>query len=432
MIRAILLLLLLAGALGGFAFEQHRGGTRPAEEWFLDFLVANARDSLTREAAEESPDVVLVDVREADKEEYSAWPPAPIDYIMILKRLAEHEPQVLAVVEPLRWEKAETEHVTQLRNQLVPFPSVILGVHLAGGEAKPTPEQREFAANEMPVLPSAEGDLDKLPTFTHVTKLSDWSLRIASQAGFAVIDGSAAAGAAVPFVASDGKRLVPSLASQGVTLFRHVPYAAQRLRFGRGARLSLGEEFIIPLRDDGTLPLKEQPRVPVVNALDLMVPDLGDEPAKAMQKTLGKGKVAVLGNGPDGMLHARAIATALAMPKVERAPAAVSWALAGVACLICLWQMRHRRMKALLTGAVAVIAGLGASLLAFQTALVWWSPLAAVLALAVGTVFCFLWPAKRKGPPSDGEGGSTDGPITATAIKIKVPTSAQKPPDAQG
>jgi hypothetical protein len=237
---------------------------------------------------------------------------------------------------------------------------------------------------------------------------------------------------AVPFVASEGRRLVPSLASQAVTLYRQVPYAAQRLRFGRGARLSLGEEFIIPLREDGRLPLKEKPRVPVVNALDLMVPDLGDEPAREMQKTLGKGKVVVLGSGPEGMIHARAIATALAMPKVRRASVIVEWGLAAAACLFCLWQLRHRRMKALLAGAVAVIAGLGVSLLTFQSALVWCSPLAVLLALAVGTVFCFLWPAKRKASAPSDDSGSADAPIISTSIKIKVPSSRQAPPEAQG
>jgi hypothetical protein len=129
-----------------------------------------------------------------------------------------------------------------------------------------------------------------------------------------------------------------------------------------------------------------------------MTPDLGDVQAKAVVETLGKGKVVVLGNRPDSMLQARAIATALAMPKVQRAPASSAWGIAAVAWLFCYWQLRHRRFKALIFGAIAMIAGLGACLLAFQSSLLWCSPLAGMLVLLTGTAFCFLWPAKRVPP----------------------------------
>jgi hypothetical protein len=272
----------------------------------------------------------------------------------------------------------------------------VLGVHLTSDAAQPSPEQREFFANEMPELPEAEGDQGRLPKFTHVSALSDWSLRIASQAGFSSLDGVPPHGDAVSFVATDGKRLVPSLAAQAVTLFRRVPYVAQRLRFGTGARLSLGNERVIPLNDGGALRLTENPRVPTVNALELMTPDLGDEPSKQVGATLGKGKVVVLGNGPGGMALARAIATAVAMPEIRRAPDAVAWGYAGVACLFCLWQLRCRRLKAVAWGIAAWIIAIGACVLVFQTSLLWWPPLAALLVISCGTLFCFVWPPRRR------------------------------------
>jgi hypothetical protein len=284
----------------------------------------------------------------------------------------------------------------------------------------------------MPVLPDAEGDGDKIPAFTRVAKLSDWSLRIASQAGFSAIEGYAPAGDAIPFVAKQGDRLTPSLAAQALTLFRHVPYAAERLRFGTGARLSLGEAFIIPLRDDGALPLHDRPHVPTVNALELMTPDLGDAQAKTAVEALGKGKVVVLGNRPDSMLQARAIATALAMPKVERGPASTAWGLAAVACLFCYWQLRHRRMKALVLGVLAMIVGLGAGLLAFQSSLIWCSPLAALLVLVTGTLFCFLWPAKRVAPAPPDANNSAEAVQATTSVTVTVSSStSMTKPDSQ-
>jgi hypothetical protein len=398
--RIAILALLLAAGLGWFAFEQKRGKLKEAEEGFLDFLVANARATLTKNAPEESPDVVLVEFREQEKAEYIAWPPAPLDYIMMLKTLATHDPPVLVIAEPLRWEQTEAEFVTPLREALTRFRWVVLGYHLASDATEATPEQKEFAANDMPELPPAEGEQQHVPKFSRVSKLSDWSLRIASEDGFSSLTGDATAAKkdSVPFIATDGKRLVPSLEAQAVMLFRKSPYAAQRLRFGTGARLSLGDAFIIPLQNDGSLPVSDMPRVPVVNALELMVPDVDDETSNAVRASLGKGKVVVFGNGSNAMLHARAIATALAMPEVRRAPDTVMWSFAGAACLFCLWQLRFRRFGALVAGVAAFVVGLGVCLLVFQSSLLWWPPLAAVLAIAIGTVFCFLWPAKRRGP----------------------------------
>lgn len=392
-LRASILTVLLAATLGWFAFEQKRGRTHEPEQWFLDFLVANARETFSKSVPEESPDVVLVEFRETDKAEFSAWPPAPLDFIMVLKRLAEHEPAVVSIVEPLRWERADTEFVTQLRNALVPFPSVVLGFELAAEGAGMTEEQGDFSENEMPVLPSAEGDSRGIPSFVRIGMVPDWSLRIASQSGFSTLTGLKLPANVMPFVAHDGRRHVPSLAAQSVTLFRRVPYAEQRLRFGTGARLSLGDEFILPLNADGTFPLRDKPRVPAVNALDLMTPDLGDDAAKAVQTMLGKGKVVVMSAGGTGGPHARAIAGALAMPKVARIPAAMAWVFAGSMCLLCLWQLRHGRVKAVLSGVGFAIGGLVVCLLVFQSSLMWWSPLAAMLCVAVSTAFCFVWPA---------------------------------------
>lgn len=395
-LRVILLTTLLAAVLGWFAYEQQQGRTQDAEQWFLDFLLANGQETFAKAAPAESPDVVLVEFLEKDKAEYSAWPPAPLDFLMVLKRLVEHEPQVVAVVDPLRWEQAQTEFVTQLRNALVPFPSVVMGFHLASEGSDMNQEQSKFAADEMPVFPQAEGGRQGAPKFSRVTQIPDWSLRIVSQAGFSSISGITPPKDGVHFVADDGKRLVPSLAVQVITLFHHVPYVAQRLRFGTGARLSLGDQFVIPLGDDGTFALSDTQAVPSVNALELMTPDLGDDTSRAVQTMLGKGKVIVLGNGPRSSLHARAIASALAMPRIVRAPASVDWSFAAVAGLFCFWQLRCRRVKALATGLVALIAGLAICLLVFQSSLVWWPPSAALLLLATGTVFCFLWPAKKK------------------------------------
>lgn len=395
--RAVTLALLTAASLIGFHLEQRRGGFQEAEQGFLDFLVANARSAFARHAPEQSSDVVLVEFREEEKAEFGSWPPAPLDYIMVLKRLQEHEPEVVAITEPLDWAQAEGEFVTQLRSALVMFPSAVLGFALSSEGGTMTADAAEFAANEMPVLASIGDGDEEVTSFAMVSRLPVAPLRIAAQTGFSLLHAKAPLPTdVVPMVAGDGKRLVPSLAAQAVTLFQHVPYAAQRLRLGTGARLSLGDELIIPLNADGTMTLTSRPQVPRVNALELMAPDVGDETARGVRQALGKHKVIVLGTPGLAGNQARAIASALAMPKIARASTAADWGFAAAGCLMSLWLLRQGRMKALVSGCCILVGGMALCMVAFQSSLTWWSPWPALVAVTVGTLFCFVWPHRER------------------------------------
>lgn len=393
MVRAIILTILLASSMGWFMAKPSQEGVAKLEAGFFDFFVANATEVFSKGAAQESGNVVLLEFREEDKGEYGGWPPTPLDYIMILRRLAEFEPTVLVIVEPLRWDASQTDLMAPLREALVPFPSVVTGFHLGMDAGEMTREQSDFLAREIPVLPPAESMGHEPPKFSRVGALSDYSLRVATQSGFTAVTGLTLPKAAVPFVVSDGSRLVPSLAAQSVILYHRMPYAEQRLSFGTGARLSLGGEFVIPLNHDGSYNLTGDTQVPTVNALELTVPDLGDEASRMVRTTLGKGKIIVLGNGPDSLLQARTIASLLAIPQVYRAASYADWVFAGGACLLAFVLLRFTRWKALFVGLALMGGGLMVVMLSFQSNLTWWSPLPGLLLVAVSTVFCFFWPA---------------------------------------
>jgi len=406
-VRAAVLTLLLGGVLVWYHLEQGQGKWKVAEQFFLDTLVANTRDTFIREMPATSPDVVLVEFREEEKAEFASWPPAPLDYIMVLKRLAEHQPEVVAVAEALRWDAPGTQFVGELRQAVLPFPSFVLGFNLAATPGEMLPDVAAFVAEEMPVLAGSDGDVHKAPVYNRVTTLPDKSVRIAGQLGFLSLEGDPGDG--VLFAATDGQKLVPSFAAQVTGAFRHAPFAGQRLRFGSGARLSLGDEHVIPLDRRGSMELEDRPEVPRINALELMTPDVGDEEGRLTRSVLGKGKVVVMATvsstGPPlGMQQARAVAQALAMPSLHRLDRLVDWAAALGAAILAFWQLRYQRLGALVFGFAVFVAGLATSLLVFQSSLVWWSPLPALAVGAVATVFCFVWPARNPvTPASEGE-----------------------------
>ncbi len=394
--RATTLFILLAVALGMFNLVEKRGRLQETKQWFLDFLVANARDKIEIRAKEDTKDVVLVQFDEKDRSEYSDWPPAPLDYIIALKRLYAHEPEVLAIAEPLRWDNADTQFISQLRQAMVPFPNVVLAFDISSEGAGMSVETGDFASNEMPALNCRDDGSKNVLVFTRVTSVPDKSLRVAVESGFTQLAHPTIENnlSIVPFVAFDGQHLVPSLAAQAVTLFRHVPYASQRIAFGAGARLSLGDEHMVPLAPNGALILDDKLKVPTINALDLMSPDIGDADSNRIRNTLGKKKIIVISTSNRGGIQARAIAQALSSPPLHRKP--MTWDMGGaaLACLIGFWQLHYRRIGAVTIGLFFALTSLIVSLLVFQSSLSWWSPIATMVVTCASTLFCLIWPKK--------------------------------------
>ncbi|QIF04944.1 CHASE2 domain-containing protein [Roseimicrobium sp. ORNL1] len=414
---AVLLTAALVGHVVGLRLSpEYRARVHEYEQGFLDFLVANSQDSFAKAVPETSSEVVFIDFREEDKAEFEAWPPAPLDYIMLLKKLSPAEPSVLAFTEPLRWEGANAEFIQQLRVALLPVPSLILGFDVSTEAIEMSPEQKEFLERGMPSFneEGAGNPAAATASFKSITRLPDKVLRIGTEEmGIARVSSAApapategdkdkdrdkkqsAGSASFPFVANDGTHLVPSLAAQAVSRFRRMASSELSLRFGQGARLSLSDAHIVPLEEGGTMKLLKKPSVPTLDALGLFDP-LADEPTlAATAQTLGKGKVLVIGTGAVAASQAQAIAQALAVPQLHRAPVWGDWAFAGAVALFSLWQFHRGRIKALLAGVLLAALAAIVCMLTFQSSLWWWSPASATVVLATTTLFCFLWPYRK-------------------------------------
>ncbi|MCE9519060.1 MAG: hypothetical protein K8R87_05790 [Verrucomicrobia bacterium] len=393
-LRPVMLAVVLAGSIILLLFEKGSNHWNSAEAWFLDFLVANVREQI--ENAELAPveNVVFIDFNEKDKAEFSAWPPEPIDYIIALRKLKSHEPDVLAFSDVLKWDQRDPQFVDQLQQLLVGFNQVALAFSATTGA---TAESGLVSDDkEVPSIASVEGDSTAAPKLSRLN-FPDARLSRQMQLGFVATRLDKPEDIPSLLVGRAEGKLVPSLAAQMIALQTHAPYVTQRLRFGLGAGLYLGSDRFIPLAQDGTVHPRLKGDVIRVSALDLLSPELGDSASQALSDKLGKNKLIILGMSPSpGESHARLAAWALSLPLLKQAPDFVIWIVTLITALLAGWQLRYGRWGAVIFFLSAIAALLGFALVVFESSLHWCPPLLPGAVLLAGTIFCVIWPRKRE------------------------------------
>ena len=369
MIRAFILLLLLSGLGWGLMGEQGRGRFRRVDETFVDFLLANARGRF-KPNPENLGEVVFVRLREEDKKEYSAWPPRPIDYLMVAKGLAAHEPSVLVIADPLNWPEPKPDSVVELAQTLLPIPSVVLAAE-AAPEGKADEASLAFARDHLPRLDRLQGQVQMLPELTNLEHLPEPALVPEKDIG--VISHPK-----LSFAMRTDGHAVPSLALAALSCATRTPYSSQRLLAGPGAGAHLGSAWFVPLENDGSLKT-EALSVPSVNGLELMTANLIDTDA-VVTKTLGKGKTVVLGMDNDGpaatpaRLQAQAIAGCLTLPRLHELGSMgqkILWIVTGLAGFILVLMPKQKATLRTLGLLFALLLG---SYGAFQIGLIWFPP----------------------------------------------------------
>lgn len=379
LLRALFLLPLLTGLAWWLHGEQQRGRFREVDDHFLEFLLANTRDELKPDPAKLG-EVVFLRLRAEDKAEYDAWPPQPIDYQMIIKGLAAYDPAVLIIAEPLHWPAPKPGFIEALAQTLLPFPSVVLGAGVTT-EGQRDASAVAFATDHLPEI-SVRGPAQVLPELTSFPRPPEAAFLRQSDLG-CVLPGKASMAYRI------GTRYLPSLEWMAIANATHTPLRLQRLTVGPGAGLHVGDELFMPLEPDGSLP-KSAVEVPTLNALDLMIANLTDEDAE-LAKTLGKGKTLVLGIDQEGAepslarRAAQAVATALALPRVQVLSLVQQIMAWGVAGLLGLSLLALPKRKGLTRALLYLFLALTASYLTFQSLKVWCPPaIPAALILASG------------------------------------------------
>ena len=293
---------------------------------------------------------------------------------MIVKGLSSFDPAVVVIADPLSWPEPKPDTIPSLAQALLPIPSVVLGVQ---GDEKAVADDASLAfdSDYLPSVEKIDGTKDAIAPLPALTGRPESALLPQKELGVVT-------GANLRFAYRQKDRVVPSLLLAALTRSTRTPYSNQALRTGPGAGAHLGGDWFVPLEKDGTYKAAPLP-VPSVNALELMTSNMVD-PDPATTKTLGKGRIIVLGIDNDGEAptlarsHVQALAGALVLPRVREISftwQVVVWVIAGLAGLSLLLLPKKKAVLRTL-GLLFVI--LLASYIAFQVGLVWCPPTVAV------------------------------------------------------
>lgn len=396
MIRALILVVLLASLGWWLDREQHAGRFQRVDEVFLDFLVANARDRFTVDAgATASAPVVLVKMRTADKAEYAGWPPRPLDWQMVLKGLQTYDPAVVVIPETLFWGRPAPEFVSEAAQALIPLPSTVLGVEAQLASTRDAPAFLGGLDAALPKFEKVQGDMAPVPPLGALISAPDDLLRRQAELGIALPQNAGAPGK-VAYALQEGGRMLPTVLAQALVRFTKTPYATQRLLLGPGAGAFLANGSFVPLSPAAEFVVQPNLPVPEVDALNLMTSELAEALSAKDKASLSGGKVVVIGidDGTQGGLarqHAQALAQMLAMPRLQMLPEWAQWISWAVSGLLGTWLVFFvPRSKAVLRGLLCVFAALVVCFLAFQSRLIWAPPTIPAALIVASTLFARL------------------------------------------
>jgi CHASE2 domain-containing sensor protein len=357
--------------------EQARGRFTAVNESFLDYLVSNSRSSFQPNLSAPS-DVVHVMLDAAQKAEYAAWPPAPVDYVMILRAVKEAQPSAVLFTEDMSFTSADATAVEQLAELLLQQGiNCVFSLHMKG--------EPVGLADQVPALPTATAS-NLAPKVLGETKAPHLILQRLGDLGCCTSHTET-----VPLAYADGQGTLHA-SNTLLALLRGTrsTLAETSLKLGPGARILLTGGLCVPLEANGTMTLAKE--VPQTNALDLMTLDsLNEDEAQPILHTLGKGKILVLGAGAQAAIQAQALRHALAIPRFKElsfTQQTMVWA--GTALLGCTLLFLPRR-KALTRSWIYLLLALVGSTLAFQFFQYWCAPsIPALLLLAAGVIARFI------------------------------------------
>lgn len=418
-LRVFFLLLCLVG--GGWYLEQERRAGRLVEvdEWFLDFLVANARERLSTPDPDSPPKVALIRLSATDRAEYESWPPSPLDWQMLLKGLTSYQPDLLVIPTPLAWGSPEPSFIPALADAMLPFPSVALGVEVEWSESAQGAYFLGDLADALPRLKITGESLAGVPALKGIVSPPHHALRSQAELGLVAQIESATEpqGWRLPYLLLAGEEPLPTLLAQSLSRQSRTPYSQQRLRLGTGAGAYLSQGRFIPLEADGAFHLPAAVPVPEINALDLMAAALADAVPAEAKATLSQAKVLVLGlDGPDTALdarvHAQALAHILRLPTLRELSRSAQWSLWAAAALGAAWlALATPRQHTLRRGLGLLFSLFVTSLLLFQSSLIWFPPTVPACALFAGTLIGRLFgpstsPARISAAPSPSQVGT--------------------------
>lgn len=385
MLRDILAALLLC-ALAWFVYqEQQAGRFRQVDEGFRDFLIANARDQFIPQPTVSPPQVVHVQLSEAQADEFETWPPSPLEWQLLLATIIKWQPEVLVIAEPLNWGQPPPPFLPALAKTLPAFPSVVLAVEADFSPVK-IPAFLGGLDNHLPIFSNTVGPP---PTEGNWLKSlivpPDESLRPQTELGLLTPIFSVGSQRQIPYAvrvqATDGSaQWRPTLIAQAMSRITRSPYLSQRLRLGPGAGIHLEGGHFLPLNPQGQFEWSPQngiTKVLQINALDLLAGDLAEVLPKEIHAQASQARVVLIGkqseSSPDTASLADALASMLALPTLKQLPQPIQWALWILSGLLA-FHIARRRRHPILHAFIWTFIGFVITFLLFQSQFLWFPP----------------------------------------------------------
>ncbi len=381
MLRAAILLIVLTSLGWWLEREQRARRFQRVDELFLDFLVANGRDRLTTPDPAALPQVVFIRFDAAERGEYTAWPPQPLDWQMLIKSLHAHEPSVVVIPEPLNWGNPPPDFIPALAESLIPLPSLIFAVEAQLAE-QPATVFLGGLDSSLPRFEKTDGEIALAPAFSALIAAPHELLRRHGELGLI----PAGTASSLPYAYREDSTLIPSVIAQVLARHLQTPYSTHRLLLGPGAGAHLKSGLFVPLEKDGLIAVDTKLSVPTINALHLMSGGLADALSAQDKATLSGNKIIVIGTEA-ARTHAQALASILSLPRLRLLSQTEQWIVWAVLVLVGLWLvLRSPRIKAPTRGFLAIFMTLVVCFLAFQSTLLWFPPTIPVALLSASAL----------------------------------------------
>ncbi len=389
LLRLLIWLLALAPLAWWLDREQSAGRFQKVDELFLDFLVANSREKLTKpDPAAKKDEVLLIRLDPAERDEYAGWPAQPLDWQMILKGLREAENAVIVIPEPLNWGKPSPEFIPALAESMVPLSSLVLGVEAQVAENFDGPAFTGGLDEVIPRFVKASGDLHLVPAISAFITAPDEQLRRHGELGLLIEK-------RLPYVLREGDTFMPGVLAQVLARHTRTPYATHRLLLGPGAGAYLQNGLFVPLQNNGEVAFDPKTEVPSINALDFLSGGLADALTEENKARIKAAKIIVIGSDDKAQsaaaarvrAHAQALASILSLPRLrvlDRLEQIILWSLAALAGLWIV--LRTPRHQAPTRGFLFIFVTIVAGFLAFQTTLLWFPPTMPIALLSASAI----------------------------------------------
>ena len=401
--KAILFLLICTAVTFFVQREEDGGAVDGVNRTYVDWLRGNSKQQLS------SPSVTLLSIDEEQAPILQNWPPEPLDFSIMLRRLQLCEPKVVAAEPALKWDDADEGQLEILRTAGLKFDpgQLLLGSVLQYNQAAPPLKPSTLSLLRPLPAENIEGEVDQLPEFTTVASLPDRRLTaIGAPVGFTEIDlgDEAPPGSALsaPLLARAGNTVIPSFVLLATMLDLDASPADLHVRLGH--EITIKGELSIPIDSRGSLKVFTdlRPSLPVSKASILVLDpssdgggaggQLGKEERMALESrivVLGmndeNSRVIPLGGGAKisrAELFALAIATIQSGRYIDRVAPSVKWAICAFIVLLGLLLIRMPRKRGFGLALLAVILYFIGNMILFQSTPRWVPPAVPLALLA--------------------------------------------------